>query len=118
MPADEKPGNVQDESKPTTGSFPLRPAGEVVVTHLDSPPPFLRVRSARPGKYLHQNNPTSDVARGLRMASRFPIPETSRPSVHRTRIAAKTVRDSCAIPGFISGGLGIAYGIWYMEHLL
>jgi len=39
MPADEKPGNVQDESKPTTGSFPLRPAGEVVVTHLDSPPP-------------------------------------------------------------------------------
>jgi len=39
MPADEKPGNVQDESKPTTGSFPLKPAGEVVVTHLDSLPP-------------------------------------------------------------------------------
>jgi len=41
MPDDEKSGNVQDESNhpPTTGSFPLRPAGEVVVTHLDAPPP-------------------------------------------------------------------------------
>lgn len=42
MPHDEKPANDQDESKdqqPTTGSFPLRPSGEVVVTHLDSPPP-------------------------------------------------------------------------------
>jgi len=42
MPDDEKPVNDQDESKaqqPTTGGFPLRPAGEVVVTHLDSPPP-------------------------------------------------------------------------------
>lgn len=39
---DPKPGNVQDESKDhaaTTGSFPLKPAGEVVVTPLDSPPP-------------------------------------------------------------------------------
>jgi len=42
MPDDEKSGNVQDESNdppPTTGSFPLTPAREVVVTHLDAPPP-------------------------------------------------------------------------------
>lgn len=39
MPDDEKPGNIQGEGNEQPGSFPLKPAGEVVVTQLDSPPP-------------------------------------------------------------------------------
>ena len=42
MHEDEKSGNARDESDnrpPTTGNFPLTPAREVVVTHLDDPPP-------------------------------------------------------------------------------
>jgi hypothetical protein len=42
MPEDKKPGNVEDGNEdrpPSTGSFPLKSGGEVVVTHLDAPPP-------------------------------------------------------------------------------
>ena len=42
VPEEEKPPNVQDKNEdhgPATGSFPLKPAGEVRVTQLDSPPP-------------------------------------------------------------------------------
>ncbi|HET6935807.1 MAG TPA: hypothetical protein VFI72_13270 [Candidatus Angelobacter sp.] len=36
-PSEEE--NDNQEQKPAPGSFPLKPAGEVVVKHLDSPPP-------------------------------------------------------------------------------
>jgi len=35
----EKKEHDSEKTKPATPSFPLKPAGEVVVTHLDSPPP-------------------------------------------------------------------------------
>jgi hypothetical protein len=41
MANDEKPGNIQGEGNDGAhpASFPLKSAGEVVVTQLDSPPP-------------------------------------------------------------------------------
>jgi hypothetical protein len=42
MPDDEntqKDKQENDEQTPAATSFPLKPSGEVVVTHLDSPPP-------------------------------------------------------------------------------
>ncbi len=41
MPDDPDASGKKSENEETgaTSSFPLKPAGEVVVTHLDSPPP-------------------------------------------------------------------------------
>jgi hypothetical protein len=40
MPNDDKPdAQNQDSDDVSPGGFPLKPAGEVAVTHLDSPPP-------------------------------------------------------------------------------
>jgi hypothetical protein len=41
LPDDRKPeneGRERDDQAPSTSSVPLKPSGEVVLTHLDSPP--------------------------------------------------------------------------------
>jgi len=50
----EKKEHDSEKAKPAAPSFPLKPAGEVVVTHLDSPPPSAK-------KVIHSRRPMPPV---------------------------------------------------------
>jgi len=62
MPDDEntrKDKQEDDEPAPSTSSFPLKPSGEVVVTHLDSPPPSgpRKIHPRRPAPIVPDRRP-------------------------------------------------------------
>jgi hypothetical protein len=60
MPDDENTHKDQQENdEPRPSSFPLKPSGEVVVTHLDSPPPSgpRKIHPRRPAPIVPDRRP-------------------------------------------------------------
>jgi len=69
----EKKEHDPEKGKPAAASFPLKPAGEVVVTHLDSPPPSGKkvIHSRRPMPPV----PTREEREAEESSSKSEIPE-------------------------------------------
>jgi hypothetical protein len=64
MPDEENSRQAKDENDapaPSTTSFPLKPSGDVVVTHLDYPPPSgpRTIHPRRPAPIVPERNPQS-----------------------------------------------------------